>query len=109
MPQNKSQKLYKNWYLLQTEGFPGSSDGKESACNARDLDSTPGLGRSYGEGNVNPLQCSCLDSPMAGGAWQTTVYGITKESDTTERLHFHFHTNRNLLKEEFSSHKEWIE
>ena len=40
------------------------SDGKESACNAGDLDSIPGLGRSPGEGNDNPLQYSCLENPM---------------------------------------------
>ena len=46
------------------QGFPGGSDGKESACNAGDLGSIPGLGRSPGEGNGNPLQYSCLESPM---------------------------------------------
>ena len=47
---------------------------KESACNAGDLDSIPGLGRSPGEGNGNPLQYSCLKNPMGGGAWQATVH-----------------------------------
>ena len=46
------------------QGFPGSSDGKESACNAGDTGSIPGLGRSPGEGNGNPLQYSCLKNPM---------------------------------------------
>ena len=59
-------------------GFPGGSDGKESACNAGDLGSVPGLGRSPGEENGNPLQCSCLENPMDRGAWQTTVHGTTK-------------------------------
>ena len=45
------------------EGFPGSSDDKESACNAGDLGSILGLGRCPGEGNDNPLQYSCLESP----------------------------------------------
>ena len=44
----------------------------------------------YGEGNGNPLQYSCLENPMDGGAWWAVVHGVTKESDTTERLHFHF-------------------
>ena len=48
------------------QGFPGGSDGKEFACNARDLGSIPGLGRSPGGGNGSPLQCSCLGNPMAG-------------------------------------------
>ena len=51
------------------QGFPGGSDGKTSACNAGDLGSIPGLGRSPGEGNGNPLQYSCLESPMDRGAW----------------------------------------
>ena len=50
-------------------GFPGGSDGKESACNAGDLDSIPGLGRSPGEGNGNPLQDSCLEDPTDREAW----------------------------------------
>ena len=48
---------------------PYSSDGKESACNAGDLGLIPGLGRPSGEGNGNPLQCSCLESPMDRGGW----------------------------------------
>ena len=47
-----------------------------SACNAGDLGSIPGLGRSPGEGNDNPLQYSCLENPMDKGAWQATVYGV---------------------------------
>ena len=50
------------------KGFPGGSDGKASACNAGDLGSVPGTGRSPGEGNGNPLQHSCLENPMDGGA-----------------------------------------
>ena len=53
-------------------GFPWGSDGKESACNVGDLGSIPGLGRSPGEGNGNPLQFSYLENPMDGGAWQAT-------------------------------------
>ena len=49
-------------------GFPGGSDGKESACNAGDLGSIPGLGRSPGGGHGNPLQYSCLENPMDKGA-----------------------------------------
>ena len=50
-------------------GFPGGSDGKASACNEGDLGSIPGSGRSPGEGNGKPLQYSCLENPMGGGAW----------------------------------------
>ena len=59
-------------------GFPGGSEDKASACNAGDLGSIPGLGRSSGEGNGNPLQYSCLKNPMDRGAWQATVHGVTK-------------------------------
>ena len=67
-------------------GFPGSSDSKESACNAGDLGSVPGLGRFPGGGHGNPLQCSCLENPHG----QRSLAGYSpwghKESDTTEQL-----------------------
>ena len=59
-------------------GFPGSSDGKESACNAVDLGLIPGWGRSPAEGNGNPLQYSCLGNPMNREAWWATVCGIAR-------------------------------
>ena len=59
-------------------GFPGGSDVKESACNAGNPGSISGSGRSPGEGNIYPLQCSCLENSMDRGAWQATVHGITK-------------------------------
>ena len=65
-------------------GFPGGSDDKESVCNAEDLGSVPGSGRSPGEGHGNPLQCSCLENPTDRGAWGATVHGVSKESDMTE-------------------------
>ena len=60
------------------EGFPGSSDGKEFACNVGDTGLIPGLGRSPGEGNGNPLWYSCLENPMDGEAWWATVHGVAK-------------------------------
>ena len=67
-----------------TKGFPGSSEGKESACNARDLGSVSGLGRSPGGGQGNPLQCSCPENPhgrrsLAGYSPRGAI-----EPDTTE-------------------------
>ena len=53
------------WY----SGFPGGSEVKASACNVGALGSIPGSGRSPGGGNGNPLQYSCLENPMDGGAW----------------------------------------
>ena len=69
-------------------GFPGGSDGKESACSAGDLDSIPGLGRSPREGNANPLQYSCLENSTDRGALWTTVRGVTKSR--TQQSDFHF-------------------
>ena len=59
-----------------TWDFPGDSDGKESTCNAGDLDLIAGSGRSPGEGNGNPLQYSCLENSMDIGAWLATVHGV---------------------------------
>ena len=58
--------------------FPNSSSGEESTCNAGDLGSVPGLRRSPGVGNGNPLQHSCLGNPMDRGAWLAIVHGVTK-------------------------------
>ena len=64
-----------NPYLLTLlEGFPGGSNVKESACDAGDPGSITGLGRSPGEGNVYPLQYSCLDR----GAWWATAHGVLR-------------------------------
>ena len=65
-------------YILRSQGFFGGSDGKASACNVGDSGSIPGSGRPPGEENGNPLQYSCLVNPMDRGAWQATVYGVTR-------------------------------
>ena len=72
-------------FFWQCTCFPGGSHNKESACNARNPGSIPGLGRSPGEGNSYPLQYSCLKNSMNRGAWQATVHGVA-ESDMTEWL-----------------------
>ena len=64
--------------LVYMWGFPGGSDGKESAWIAGDLGSIPGSGRSPGEGNGYPLQYSCLENPMDRGARQATVHGVPR-------------------------------
>ena len=56
----------------------GVSDGEESTCSVGDPGLIPGLERSPGEGNGNPLQYSCLENPMDRGAWWATVHGIAK-------------------------------
>ena len=72
-------------WLSQTGQEPGlsaafsfGSEIKAYACNVGDLGSIPGLGRSPGEGNGTPLQYSCLENPMEGGAWVATVHGVEK-------------------------------
>ena len=64
--------------LLTFWGLHGGSDDKESACNAGDPGSVPGLGRSPGEGNGYPLQYSCLENSMDKGVWQATVHDVAK-------------------------------
>ena len=63
---------------LNAKGFPGDSDSKESAHNVGDQGSSPGWGRSPREGNVNPLQYSCLENPVDREAWQATVHGVAR-------------------------------
>ena len=59
-------------------GFPGGSDGKESAYSAGDPGAISDLARSPGGGHGNPLQFSCLENPMDRGAWWATVHGVAK-------------------------------
>ena len=77
-------------YLMAKGSFPGGSDGKASAYNAGDLGSIPGLGRSPGEGNGNPLQYSCLENPTDRGAWQATVHGVPKSRTRLSDFTFSF-------------------
>ena len=76
--------LVSDFYLC-LDLFSAGSEIKVSAYNAGDLSSIPGSGRSPGEGNGNPLQYSCLENPMDGGAWGATVHGVA-ELDTTVRV-----------------------
>ena len=64
--------------MIIIPGFPDGSDSTESTCQAGDLGSVPGSGRSPGEGNGNPLQYSCLENSMGRESWQATVHGVTK-------------------------------
>ena len=88
IPMAESSNL-QNQLLLQWLSFPGGSEVKASAPNAGDLGSIPGLGRSPGEGNGNPLQYSCLENPMDGGAWWATVHGVTKSHTRLSDFTFH--------------------
>ena len=82
--------------------FPGGSVGKESACNAGDPGSIPGLGRSPGEGNGNPLPYSCLENRMDRGAWWATVHGVIKSWTRLSYVTFTFHFH--ALKKEMATH-----
>ena len=75
-----------NHYLEELRGFPDDSDSKESAYKAGDPGSILGLGRSPGEGNGNPLQCSCLGNPMDRGNWWAMIQGVAK-SQTQLNIH----------------------
>jgi len=66
------------YHVVETVGFPGGSDGKESAWNSEDPGSISRSGRSLGEGNGYPLQYSCLENFMDRRAWWATVHGVTK-------------------------------
>ena len=70
--------------------FPGGSEVKASVCNAGNLGSIPGLGRSPGEENGNPFQYSCLENPMDGGAWRATVRGVAKSRTRLSDFTFTF-------------------
>ena len=77
-------------------GFPGGSAAKNLPAYAGDTGSEgliPGVGRTPGGGNDNPLQYSCLKNPMDRGIQQATIYRVTKESDTTEELSTHAYSS----------------
>ena len=84
----------------------GGSDGKASACNAGDLGSIPGLGRSPGEGNGNPLQYSCLENSMDRGAQQATVHQVTRVRHNSATKSFTSTTVGSLL--HFFSCYYWV-
>ena len=79
------------WYSILSWDFPGGTVVKNVLANAGDTGSIPESGRSPGEGNGNPLQCSCLGNPKDRGAWQATIHRVTKESDTTKQLNNNNH------------------
>ena len=86
---SRDQTRVSHVYLLWQGGsilldFPCGSDSKDFACNAGDLGSVPGLGRSPAEGNGNPLLYSCLENSMNRKACWTTIHRVTKELDSTE-------------------------
>ena len=80
-------------FEVKLQAFPDGSAGKESTRNAGDkgdMCSIPRLGRSPGVGNGNPLQYSCLENPMDGGAWWATVHGVEKRGTRLSDFTFTF-------------------
>ena len=77
------------WIYIILMGFPGGWDSKEFACNAGDLGSITGLGKSPGEENGHPLQYFCLENPMDRGAWWSTVHWVTKIRTQMNDKHNH--------------------
>ena len=69
---------------MENEGFPGDSDGKESACNVGDLGYVPGSEKSH-EGHGKPLQYYCLENSVDGGAWGAAIHGVAKIQTLTNK------------------------
>ena len=84
--------IYVSFLVIQRGFFPGGSDGKESACNAGDLCSKPGSGRSPGEGNGYPLQYSCLENSMDRGAWWAMGSQRVRHDWVTNTFTFFYHS-----------------
>ena len=82
---------FRDSQFLPDSHFPGDSDSKESACNAEDLGSIPGLGRSPPEGYGNPLQYPCPGNPMDRGAWWATVNGVAESQRQPSLSYPHSH------------------
>ena len=80
----------KEQYIYTLRAWFRGSEVKASACNAGDLGSIPGSGRSPGEGNGTPLQYCCLENPMDGGAWRATVHGVAKSRTRLSDFTFTF-------------------
>ena len=105
-------RLFQFWLLVTTHhtaetispltfftlGFPGDSDGGESARNAGDLSSIPRSGRSPGEENDNPLQYSCLENPWTGVVWRATVHRVATSQTLRSDFTFSLLTLRSVVK-----------
>ena len=93
--------IYKTYIFCLFRGFPGGSDGKESACGAGDLGSIPGLERSPGEGNCYPLKYSCLENSMDRGACWAIIHGVVKSWTRMSNFHpftyCYVHTHSRIL------------
>ena len=91
----------RNVFKRSQDWFSGGSDGKESACNAGDPCSIPGLGSFPGEGNGNPLQYPCLENLMEGGVWQATIHRVAKSQTGLSHFTFAFKTESKCKNPQF--------
>ena len=91
-------RLHKDSVSSSARDFPGGSEGKAPAHNARDLGSIPGSESSPGEGNGNPLQYPCLENPMDGRTWWATVHGVAKSRTRLSELTSLQSVNKGLSK-----------
>ena len=90
-------------------GFPGVSASKETSCNAGDLGSRSGLGRSPGEGIGYPLQYSGLENSMDRGAWQALVQGVTESQTWLSDFHFSFFLVRGTeVRKDLCCHLDYV-
>ena len=100
-----------SWRKMESftrKGFPGGSDDKESACNAGDPGSIPGLGRCPGERQGNPLQYSCLENSTVRGAWWATGHGVAKSQTRLSYEHIQHVQGINLFVFLFFCHLDYI-
>ena len=88
----------RNAMFMKKQGFLGVSAGKETTCNAGDLGSIPGLGRSPGKGDGYPFQYSCLQNPMDRGTWRAIVHGVAKSQTQLSDFHSLTHSSMKTKK-----------
>ena len=81
---------------------------KEPACNVGDPRSIPGLGRSPGERNGNPLQYSCLENSVGRGAWRAVVYGVAKSQTRLSDSHLHLFPPPKQMHQSRVFHNAWF-
>ena len=89
-------------HIHVSRGLPQWLSGKESTCNAGGMDLIPGLGRSPGGRNGNPLQCSCQENPMDRGNWPATAHRVAKSRTGLKQLGMQAHIHVSILFQIFS-------
>ena len=92
---SQADKFGADWMDVLSRGLPRWEENScANAADIRDIDSTPGSGRSPGGGHGNPLQYSCLENPVDRGAWRAIIHGVAKSGTRLKWLSTHSHTSR---------------